>query len=680
MQQATFANIIGPDINEFRGEVNYALLATKTNYCYVRGSSSGTGRFRVDRRFFEYVRGLRSVGILSGAYHYAVPSTDLTTADAQCDDFIRVLQEAYGPGNFGDLFPVVDIESPQDKSISTDNLLDWVDRFRKRFERRTRRRLMIYTGLFFIQLYNNFRHSTKGYILSNMPLWIAMYKEIPSNPPFPPDAGGWTRWRLWQYTESGTMAGVNPPVDLNYGPTNLDYLKPPVAVKNFKAYPRKNEIVLSWSKNPDVDLNGYNIFINSNYVTTVSKNTTSYTLKLAKTPRPNERYEMTIEAFDVDGDFSPTRAKAQVTFRSDDIKYDDVEDTMVKDRLTQNNINKNTGSPKVNTKKKYKDPVDNMQREFISKQSDRTEFFGQEEDFDFYSLPTEDLDEKEFNEYNFEEDQQIDMDNVNPNIRYREIEGNFNQYEIKPVFKYYLDEEDEEFDEFDELNDLDDLDEFNAVPVFGNNTDDLNEDDYDLSYEDEDYYREDDLYEYDDKLTTEDYNTFNDQNFGDYNLMINPKYNKYIKDNRQENNTKVWEQESDNKEEEFENKKEDSLEKPIFQTSSLSDEEENNDKDDNFIVFNNDVEDKMRYRRVVENQIDSRNKKCKKCKKYKKSKKYCYNCKHYNNQYGLESYSHDKDEHHHDYEKHNDDYLYHPNYLPNDHHKNKKKKKHHRDY
>lgn len=677
MQQATFANIIGPDINEFRGEVNYALLATKTSYCYVRGSSSGTGRFRVDRRFFEYVRGLRSVGILSGAYHYAVPSTDLTTADAQCDDFIRVLQEAYGPGNFGDLFPVVDIESPQDKSISTDNLLDWVDRFRKRFERRTRRRLMIYTGLFFIQLYNNFRHSTKGYILSNMPLWIAMYKEIPSNPPFPPDAGGWTRWRLWQYTESGTMAGVNPPVDLNYGPTNLDYLKPPVAVKNFKAYPRKNEIVLSWSKNPDVDLNGYNIFINSNYVTTVSKNTTSYTLKLAKTPRPNERYEMTIEAFDVDGDFSPTRAKAQVTFRSADIKYDDVEDTMVKDRLTQNNINKNTVSPRVTTRKKYEDPVDNMQREFISKQSDRTEFFGQEEEFDFYSLPTEDLDEKEFNEYNFEEDQQIDMDNVNPNVKYREIEGDFNQYEIKPVFKYYLDEEDEEFDEFDEL---DDLDEFNTVPVFSDNTDDLNEDNYDINYEDEAYYREDDLYEYDDKLTTEEYNTFNEQNFGDYNLMINPKYNKYIKDNRQESNTKAWEEESYNEEEEFENKKEESLEKPIFQTSSLSDEEENKDKDNNFIVFNNDVEDKMRYRRVVENQIDSRNKKCKKCKKYKKSKKYCYNCKHYNNQYGFQSYSHDKDEHHHDYEKHNDDYLYHPNYLPNDHHKNKKKKKHHRDY
>lgn len=77
-----------------------------------------------------------------------MPSYDLNTADAQCDGFIDVLQQGFGEGNYGDLFPVVDVETPTDKSISTTALINWIDRFRKRFEKATRRRLMLYTGVF----------------------------------------------------------------------------------------------------------------------------------------------------------------------------------------------------------------------------------------------------------------------------------------------------------------------------------------------------------------------------------------------------------------------------------------------------------------------------------------------------------------------------------------------------
>ena len=88
---------------------------------------------------------------------------------------------------------MVDVEAPTDKSISTTTLISWVDRFRKRFEKKTRRILMLYTGLFFIELYDNFKVPGKGYPLSNMPLWIAMYTNKPSNPPVPPNIGGWTK-------------------------------------------------------------------------------------------------------------------------------------------------------------------------------------------------------------------------------------------------------------------------------------------------------------------------------------------------------------------------------------------------------------------------------------------------------------------------------------------------------
>lgn len=372
MQNKTSENIIGPDLNEYRGEVNYSLLATKTNYAYLRGSGNGSGRFRVDRKFIEYVQGLNSVGIKTGAYHYAVPSTDLTTADSQCDSFINILQQAYGEGNYGDLFPVIDIEAPVDKSISTDALLDWVDRFRKRFERKTRRKMMLYTGAFFIELYNNFYHTKKGFILSDMPLWIAMYPEFPSNPPYPKDQGGWTRWRMWQFTENGTIAGVNPPVDLNYGPTNLDFLTQPDNVQGFSAVGVGQSIRLTWSPNTDLDLGGYNIFLNANYVTTVGKNATTYTIELGTAPKSGTKYEVAIEAFDTDGDFSPNRTKKVVTF----VRYSSDESMIIENKENNDSYiddyddfleyyDLERYSDKDHKEKGYKDPVDNLERKFL---------------------------------------------------------------------------------------------------------------------------------------------------------------------------------------------------------------------------------------------------------------------------------------------------------------------------
>jgi len=371
MQNKTSRNIIGPDLNEYRGDVNYTLLATQTPYAYLRGSGYGTGRFRIDRKFIEYVNGLRNVGVKTGAYHYAVPSTDLTTADVQCDGFIDILQQAYGPGRYGDLFPVIDIEAPLDKSISTDALLDWVDRFRKRFERKTRRKMMIYTGAFFIDLYNNFYHTKKGFILADMPLWIAMYPELPSNPPYPRDQGGWTRWRMWQFTETGTMPGVNPPVDLNYGPENLDLLTQPRNVRDFRAVATGQEIRMNWTKNTDIDLGGYNIFINSNYVTTLGRDANSYVLKLANKPSLGEKYIMSIEAFDTDGDFSQQRASANVTFgREIVLNNENSQECQCNNRW---DVDDYTDVKSV----EFKDPVDGLAKRFIKP-------IERKEDFDIY--------------------------------------------------------------------------------------------------------------------------------------------------------------------------------------------------------------------------------------------------------------------------------------------------------
>jgi len=313
MQNKNPNSRFGVDINEYTQSVQFDILATKVDFLYLRASGSATGNFRVDKKFVDFAKSSRSYGIPVGAYHFSLPSYDLTDADRQCDDFINTLQDGFGSNDYGDLFPVIDVEAPLDKSISTKTLIEWIDRFRKRFEKKTRRRLMIYTGTNFIEFYNNFYIPGRGYPLKNMPLWIAMYTKIKINPEFPPNVGGWTRWRIWQYSEDQNVAGIGNPVDANWGPNNVDLLTQPDVVTGLQARFENGNIAVSWNRNNDVDLLGYNIFVNKEWVGTVDEKATNYLITKNKlNVQKNVPIEVAIEAFDYDGETSKIRAKVNL--------------------------------------------------------------------------------------------------------------------------------------------------------------------------------------------------------------------------------------------------------------------------------------------------------------------------------------------------------------------------------
>lgn len=310
MQNKNPNSLFGIDINEYTQSVDFQVLATKIDFLYLRSSGSASGRFRIDKKFINFAEQARQYGIPVGAYHFGVPSSDLTTADSQCDDFINVLQQGFGTKDYGDLFPVIDIETPTDNSISTTTLINWIERFKKRFEEKTRRKLMLYTGTFFISLYNNFYIEGRGYPLKNMILWIAMYTKIPGNPAYPEDQGGWKRWRVWQFSEDLKVQGVGNPVDANWGPDNIALLIQPSIVTGLKARYVDGNILVTWNKVEDVDLLGYNLFVNGNYVGTVDKDDTRFIIKKSQAKAgPDGKINITIEAFDYDGEVSKKRAK-----------------------------------------------------------------------------------------------------------------------------------------------------------------------------------------------------------------------------------------------------------------------------------------------------------------------------------------------------------------------------------
>ena len=313
MQNKNPNSTFGIDINEYTQNVNFQTLARTIDFLYLRSSGSGSGRFRVDRKFLEYAKAARDNRIPVGAYHFAVPSYDLTTADSQCNDFINILQEGFGNKNYGDLFPVLDVETPVDNKISTKALIDWIERFRKCFEKKTRRRLMLYTGTFFIDLYDDFKLPDGSQPLKSMPLWIALYTNIPNNPPYPPDIGGWKRWRVWQFSEGEQVDGVGSPVDANWGPDSLDLLMQPKQVGNLKAFKQGGNLKVTWNKNTDSDVLGYNIFENGYWIGTVDKEDNSFEISLSKLPvKTNVPVTISIEAFDYDGETSQVRSKVIV--------------------------------------------------------------------------------------------------------------------------------------------------------------------------------------------------------------------------------------------------------------------------------------------------------------------------------------------------------------------------------
>lgn len=309
MQNRTDKSLFGIDINEYTQSVDFSVLASTIDFLYLRASGSSSGRFRVDRKFIDFANSARALKIPVGAYHFGVPSDDLTTADSECDDFINVLQQGFGEKNYGDLFPVLDVEVPTEKTLSTSTVVNWIDRFTKRFEKKTRRRLMLYTGVFYVQLFDNFFIQNKGYPLKNMILWIALYPAIAGNPPIPPDVGGWTRWRVWQYSENAKVAGVGNPVDANWGPDSIDYLMQPRSVTGLKVSRKADVLNISWNKNTDKDLLGYNLFANNYWIGTVDAKDTTFNINIKQLPfKVTGPVNISIEAFDNDGETSQKRS------------------------------------------------------------------------------------------------------------------------------------------------------------------------------------------------------------------------------------------------------------------------------------------------------------------------------------------------------------------------------------
>ena len=185
--------VVGFDVSEYQGTIQWEQIQTvedtfALDFVFIRATA---GKNRVDRQFATNWKQAKTKGFIRGAYHYYRPNEN---SIQQAELFIKTVQLQKG-----DFPPVLDIENlPKTQSI--DSLKVGLKRWLKKVEAHYKVKPIIYSGE---RYYKDFlKEDFKEYTF-----WIANYNFFVEH--IKDD------WLFWQFTEKGTVSGIEGPVDLN---------------------------------------------------------------------------------------------------------------------------------------------------------------------------------------------------------------------------------------------------------------------------------------------------------------------------------------------------------------------------------------------------------------------------------------------------------------------------------
>ena len=200
------AGLRGIDVASHQGAVAWQQVAASGVAFAITKATQGTGY--LNPTFATNWLGIKSAGIIRGAYHYAEPAENGPDVEAKyfVDQVKRLGLEA------GDLL-ALDYEPPGAKvEIAAAWMLGWMERV----ERATDVRPLLYTGSWVID-----RDKLQGATdLAAYPLWLASYRDTMPAAPAP-----WTEIAVWQYSDRGSVPGITGDVDLNrFGGTRAQLL------------------------------------------------------------------------------------------------------------------------------------------------------------------------------------------------------------------------------------------------------------------------------------------------------------------------------------------------------------------------------------------------------------------------------------------------------------------------
>ncbi|MBE0008658.1 MULTISPECIES: GH25 family lysozyme [unclassified Arthrobacter] len=191
--------ILGIDVSSHQGNVNWAAAWNQgSRFAYTKATEALSYK---NPNYNQQYTGSANVGMVRGAYHFAIPS--ISTGAAQANYFIN-----NGGGWTADgrtLPPLLDVEYNPYSSLGNDcynmsatAMVNWIRDFSNTMLNRTGRVPMIYTTT---DWWNRCTGNSTAF--ADHPLHIANYNNV--------GAGrlpaGWNTYSLWQYTHEGPVVG-----------------------------------------------------------------------------------------------------------------------------------------------------------------------------------------------------------------------------------------------------------------------------------------------------------------------------------------------------------------------------------------------------------------------------------------------------------------------------------------
>lgn len=193
----------GIDVSTFQHSIDWNQVKnSNVDFAIIR---AGYGRelYQVDARFHENVQKAQEAGLDCGAYWYSYATTpEQAVQEAEtCYQIIKDYKFEY---------PIVfDIEDESQKHLSTATISAIIESFCSTLEEKG-----YYVSLYSYASFLN--SSVYQSTLDKYDVWVAHYNV---------SAPSYTRnYGMWQYSSSGTVAGIDGSVDLDYSYKNYPYL------------------------------------------------------------------------------------------------------------------------------------------------------------------------------------------------------------------------------------------------------------------------------------------------------------------------------------------------------------------------------------------------------------------------------------------------------------------------
>ncbi|MDT0319472.1 lysozyme [Streptomyces millisiae] len=190
------ATVEGVDVSSHQGNVAWSTLWNAGNrFAYVKATEGTSYR---NPYFAQQYNGSYNVGMIRGAYHFALPNN--SSGAAQANYFV---DNGGGWSRDGRTLPgVVDMEyNPYGATcygLSQSAMVNWIRDFANTYRARTGRDVVIYTST---SWWTTCTGNSSAFGSTN-PLWVARYASSPGTLP-----AGWGFYTFWQYTSTGPTVG-----------------------------------------------------------------------------------------------------------------------------------------------------------------------------------------------------------------------------------------------------------------------------------------------------------------------------------------------------------------------------------------------------------------------------------------------------------------------------------------